>query len=375
MVPDAVRARSSSWRRTRPPAGVDGLTPRAAARRSSATASATRDLAHPGRRRRRQRRRARGAAAAASRPAYKRIDTCAAEFESFTPYLYSTLRRGVRGGADAEAEGRDPRQRARTASARASSSTTAAVTPRSRCARRLRDGDGQLQPGDGLDRLRHGRPAVLRAADVRGRDRDHRARAQRRRRGRVRRAVRRPDAAQAGAARCRRPASRSSARRPTRSTSPKIASGSRSCCDELRHSAAGERHGDVARRGAARWRARSAIRWSCGRRTCSAAARWRSSTTRRRSSATWRNAVDASPERPILIDHFLEDAFELDVDALADAQGDVVIGGIMEHIEEAGIHSGDSSCVVPPYLVAETHLADHPRLHAPHRARAQGRSA
>ena len=53
-------------------------------------------------------------------------------------------------------------------------------------------------------------------------------------------------------------------------------------------------------------------------------------------------AVDASPERPILIDRFLEDAFELDVDAVADASGAVVIGGIMEHIEEAGIHSGDS---------------------------------
>ena len=66
------------------------------------------------------------------------------------------------------------------------------------------------------------------------------------------------------------------------------------------------------------------------------------------------SAVDASPERPILIDRFLEDAFELDVDALADAQGRVVIGGIMEHIEEAGIHSGDSSCVVPPYLVRRT---------------------
>ena len=67
-------------------------------------------------------------------------------------------------------------------------------------------------------------------------------------------------------------------------------------------------------------------------------------------------AVDASPERPILIDRFLEDAFELDVDAVADASGTVVIGGIMEHIEEAGIHSGDSSCVVPPYLVEERHL-------------------
>ena len=68
-------------------------------------------------------------------------------------------------------------------------------------------------------------------------------------------------------------------------------------------------------------------------------------------------AVGASPEHPILIDKFLEDAFELDVDAVADAAGAVVIGGVMEHIEEAGIHSGDSSCVVPPYLVADRHLS------------------
>ena len=67
-------------------------------------------------------------------------------------------------------------------------------------------------------------------------------------------------------------------------------------------------------------------------------------------------AVDASPEHPILIDRFLEDAFELDVDAVADTTGAVVIGGVMEHIEQAGIHSGDSSCVVPPYLVPERHL-------------------
>ena len=68
-------------------------------------------------------------------------------------------------------------------------------------------------------------------------------------------------------------------------------------------------------------------------------------------------AVDASPGHPILVDKFLEDAFELDVDAVADTTGAVVIGGIMEHIEEAGIHSGDSSCVVPPYLVPERHLS------------------
>ena len=54
----------------------------------------------------------------------------------------------------------------------------------------------------------------------------------------------------------------------------------------------------------------------------------------------------SDPKRPILIDQFLEDATEVDVDALADGE-DVVIAGIMEHIEEAGIHSGDSSCVLP----------------------------
>jgi carbamoyl-phosphate synthase large subunit len=70
-----------------------------------------------------------------------------------------------------------------------------------------------------------------------------------------------------------------------------------------------------------------------------------------------RYAVHASPEHPILIDKFLEDAFEIDVDALADATGAVVIGGIMEHIEQAGIHSGDSSCVVPTFLLADRHVA------------------
>ena len=61
-------------------------------------------------------------------------------------------------------------------------------------------------------------------------------------------------------------------------------------------------------------------------------------------------AVRASPDRPVLIDRFLEDAFEADVDALCDGT-DVVIGGIMQHIEDAGVHSGDSACVLPPYLL------------------------
>ncbi|MEJ7761128.1 MAG: carbamoyl-phosphate synthase large subunit [Gemmatimonadaceae bacterium] len=63
-------------------------------------------------------------------------------------------------------------------------------------------------------------------------------------------------------------------------------------------------------------------------------------------------AVRVSEDRPVLIDRFLEDAFEADVDAVSDGH-QVVIGGIMQHIEDAGIHSGDSACVLPPYLIGE----------------------
>jgi carbamoyl-phosphate synthase large subunit len=68
-----------------------------------------------------------------------------------------------------------------------------------------------------------------------------------------------------------------------------------------------------------------------------------------------RTAVEASPERPVLIDKFLERAAEFDVDALADETA-CVVAGIQEHIEEAGIHSGDSSCVLPAVRIAEEHI-------------------
>ena len=68
-----------------------------------------------------------------------------------------------------------------------------------------------------------------------------------------------------------------------------------------------------------------------------------------------RSAVDASPSHPVLIDRFLEDAFEMDVDCISDGET-VVIGGIMEQIEHAGIHSGDSACVIPTYMVNPKHL-------------------
>jgi carbamoyl-phosphate synthase large subunit len=68
-----------------------------------------------------------------------------------------------------------------------------------------------------------------------------------------------------------------------------------------------------------------------------------------------RAAVEYSQERPVLVDHFLENAVEVDVDALCDSE-DVIIAGIMQHIEEAGIHSGDSSCVLPAVSIRESTL-------------------
>jgi carbamoyl-phosphate synthase large subunit len=68
-------------------------------------------------------------------------------------------------------------------------------------------------------------------------------------------------------------------------------------------------------------------------------------------------AARVAPEHPVLIDSFLEDAFEADVDAIADGTR-CVIGGVMQHIEDAGIHSGDSACVLPPYLITEDQVEE-----------------
>jgi carbamoyl-phosphate synthase large subunit len=75
-------------------------------------------------------------------------------------------------------------------------------------------------------------------------------------------------------------------------------------------------------------------------------------------------AARVSPDHPVLIDKFLEDAIEIDVDALSDGQ-DVLIGGVMEHIEKAGIHSGDSACALPPYSIGDDQVE---RLRAQTRA-------
>lgn len=68
------------------------------------------------------------------------------------------------------------------------------------------------------------------------------------------------------------------------------------------------------------------------------------------------DAADVAPGKPVLIDQYIEDAYEVDVDAVSDAE-QVVIAGVMQHIEEAGVHSGDSACVLPPYKVSLYHLS------------------
>ena len=69
------------------------------------------------------------------------------------------------------------------------------------------------------------------------------------------------------------------------------------------------------------------------------------------------NAIEVSPDRPVLVDRFLEDAIEVDVDCIADGEISV-IGAIMEHIEQAGIHSGDSACVIPTFSLSKTVLQE-----------------
>ena len=71
-----------------------------------------------------------------------------------------------------------------------------------------------------------------------------------------------------------------------------------------------------------------------------------------------REAVKVSNESPVLLDRFLDDAIEVDVDCVADATGDVRIGGVMQHIEQAGVHSGDSACSLPPYSLSADVVAE-----------------
>ena len=225
------------------------------------------------------------------RPVFKRIDTCAARIRLADRLHVFDLRgavcwsRGRRGGAERQKEGRHSRRRPEPD--RPGNRVRLLLLPRRFRAQggRLRDHHGQLQSGDGVDRLRHLEPAVLRAADRRGRDGDHRYRAQ--------------QAANCTASSCssaaRRRSSlpsrsprrrcRSSAPRPTPSISPRTATASSGCSTS---SGCASRRAALrrARNGRAPSPTRSAFRSSSAPPMCSAAAPWRSCTTRSSSTAT-----------------------------------------------------------------------------------------
>ena len=108
-----------------------------------------------------------------------------------------------------------------------------------------------------------------------------------------------------------------------------------------------------------------ATRWAtpcCSARATSwAAGPWRSSTTTRACAGSWQSMTTGAlareggvtADRPVLVDRFLEDAVEVDVDAVRDGTGEILIAGVMEHVEEAGVHSGDSACALPPQTLYE----------------------
>ena len=245
--------------------------------------------------------------------AYKRIDTCAAEFESFTPYLYGTYEKECEADPTPRQKVDHPRQRAEPH--RPGHRVRLLLRARGLRAarRRVRDGDDQLQPRDGVDRLRHRRSAVLRAADLRGRLGDHRARAEAGGDVAVRRPVRRADAAQARAAAAgagvrilgTSPDSIDLAEDRERFSKllwdlgiPQAPSGTATSAEEARDVALKIGFPLVVRPSYVLGGRAMAIVYDM-------AALDRYMTT----------AVQASPERPILIDKFLEDAVELDVDA------------------------------------------------------------
>ena len=261
-------------------------------------------------------------AGAGVRPVYKRVDTCAAEFEAHTPYLYSTYEDECEARGDRAQEsiilGGGPNR-----IGQGIEFDYCCVPRRDGAARGgLRDDHGQLQPRDGVDRLRHLRPAVLRAAHARGRARGARDREQERHHRRRDRAVRRADPAQARGAARAAPACRCSARR----------------ADAIDRAEDRERFGELLaklgaaraalgrrahRRRGARGRARDRLPGDgAARATCWAAARWRSSTHDEDLDHYMRHAVrGARREHPLLDRPVPADAVELDVDVVADRTG------------------------------------------------------
>ena len=170
------------------------------------------------------------------------------------------------------------------------------------------------------------------------------------------RPVRRPDAAEAGPRRSRRRACRCSARRSTRSTWPRTAAASAPCCagSAIKHPPYGtalsaEEAAVIAEEVGFPLLVRpSYVLGGRAMEICYSTEDL---------NAYLEAHVKADQEHPLLLDRFLENAIEVDVDALADGE-DVYVAGIMQHVEEAGVHSGDSACVIPPMSLGEEMLEE-----------------
>ncbi len=302
------------------------------------------------------------------RPVYKTVDTCAAEFAAKTPYFYSSYDEETRGRAAREARRDHPRLRPQPH--RPGHRVRLLLRPRLLRAERrgLRDRDGQLQPRDRLHGLRHLRPALLRAAHARGRagDRPRRVAGRARSRASSSSSAARPRSASRRRSRttaCRSWAPRPRPSTPPRTAAPSAGSSRRPACPPP--STAPPPPSPRPRPSPTR----SATRSSYARRTCSAGAAWRSSTTRpgcprtspsRPRSAppgrSWSTASSTTPSRS--------------TSTRSTTASELYLGGVMEHIEEAGIHSGDSACALPPITLGGY---DIKRLRASTEAIARGR--
>ncbi len=289
------------------------------------------------------------------RPVYKTVDTCAAEFAAATPYHYSSY--------DEETEV-EPREREAVIILGSGPnrigqgiefdySCVHASMALSEVG--LRNDHGQLQSGDRVDRLRHVGPVVLRAADARGRSRD-------RARGVHRRA--RSPASSANSAGRRRwgsrrgftmPAFGSSAPSHRRSTWPRSVGRSAGCWPRP-----GFRRPNTGwRRRSSRLvalRRRSGIPCWCARRTSSVAGAWRSCTTMLR----WRATSSVRPRSVPIIRCSSIDSSTTRWRSMwmrCSTARSSTSAGVMEHIEEAGIHSGDSACALPPITLGTAEIA------------------
>ena len=297
------------------------------------------------------------------RPAYRRVDSCAAEVEAELELLLLHLGRGGRGPPDgAQAARRHPRLRPEPD--RAGNRVRLLLRPRGAGVprARLRGRDGQLQPGDGLDRLRHVGPPLLRAARRRGGARDLRPRA-----------ARTASSSSSGArprsssrAKSRQKAGGSSGRRSTRSTSPRIASASPPSATS-----------STSRVPPGRWpRSPSEAVYVAEAIGYPVLVRPSYVLGGRNMQVCYDDEAVARRRASggrVLVDRFLEGAIEIDVDALCDGR-ETYVAAVMEHVEEAGIHSGDSSCVLPaPSLDAGDARAEIEDDRAAARARARRR--